>query len=61
MVALSLPRKMDVREGLKALRRAAPALDADYNHIYQAAGGALLPATAAALAAAPCAQARVSR
>ena len=26
MVTLSLPRKMDVREGLKALRRAAPAL-----------------------------------
>ena len=53
MVTLSLPRKMDVREGLKALRRAAPALQADYNHIYEPAGGALLPATAAALAAAP--------
>ena len=53
MVTLSLPRKMDVREGLKALRRAAPALQADYNHIYEPAGGALLPAAAAALAAAP--------
>ena len=53
MVTLSLPRKMNVREGLRALRRAAPALQADYNHIYEPAGGALLPAAAAALAAAP--------
>jgi hypothetical protein len=53
MITLSLPRKMDVREGLKALRKAAPSLQADYNHIYEPAGGALLPATAAALAAAP--------
>jgi hypothetical protein len=52
MVTLSLPRKMDVREGLKALRKAAPALQADYNHIYEPAGGALLPATAATLAVA---------
>jgi hypothetical protein len=51
MVTLSLPRGMDVREGLKAIRRAAPNLQADYNHIYEPAGGALLPATAAALAA----------
>jgi hypothetical protein len=53
MITLSLPRKMDVREGLKALRKAAPSLQADYNHIYEPAGGALLPATAVALAAAP--------
>ena len=53
MITLSLPRRMDVREGLKALRKAAPSLQADYNHIYEPAGGALLPATAAALAAAP--------
>jgi len=51
MVTLSLPRGMDVRGGLKALRKAAPNLQADYNHIYEPAGGALLPATAAALAA----------
>jgi hypothetical protein len=50
MVTLSLPRGMDAREGMKALRRAAPNLQADYNHIYEPAGGALLPATAAALA-----------
>jgi hypothetical protein len=53
MVTLALPKGMDVREGLKALRKAAPALQADYNHIYEPAGAALLPATTAALAAAP--------
>ena len=51
MVTLALPRGLNVREGLKALRRAAPNLNADYNHIYEPAGGALLPATGAALAA----------
>jgi len=51
VVTLSLPRGMDAREGLKALRKTAPNLQADYNHIYEPAGGALLPATAAALAA----------
>jgi len=51
MVTLSLPRGMDVREAMKALRKTAPNLQADYNHIYEPAGGALLPATATALAA----------
>jgi len=50
LVTLSLPRRMDVREGVKALRKVAPTLHADYNHIYEPAGGALLPATAATLA-----------
>ena len=53
MVTLSPPRHMDVRQGLKALRKAAPRLQADYNHIYEPAGGALLPAAAAAMAASP--------
>jgi subtilisin family serine protease len=35
------------------LRKAAPNLQADYNHIYEPAGGALLPAGTAILAAAP--------
>ena len=51
LVALSLPRGMNVRQGIKALRRAAPALQADYNHIYEPAGGALLPAAGVAIAA----------
>jgi len=53
VVTLRLPRGMNVREGMKALRKAAPALQADYNHIYEPAGGNLLPAAAAMLAAAP--------
>ena len=51
IVTLALPRGMNVREGLKALRRLSPAVQADYNHIYEPAGGALLPATGSALAA----------
>ena len=51
MVTLAVPRKMNVREGLKTLRKAAPGLDLDYNHVFEPAGGALLPAGTAALAA----------
>jgi hypothetical protein len=36
---------------MKVLRRAAPALQVDYDHMYEPAGGALLPAYGAALAA----------
>ena len=51
MVTLALPRRMDVRAAFKALNRAAPAMQIDYDHIYEPAGGALLPATGASLAA----------
>lgn len=51
IVTLSVPRGMNVREGLKALRRVSPATEVDYNHIYEPAGGTLLPASGAALAA----------
>ena len=51
MVTLATPRGMDVRDGLKRLRKLAPALQADYNHIFEPAGGALLPTAAASLAA----------
>jgi len=50
---LALPRGMNVRKGIMELRRVAPALQADYNHVYEPAGGALIPATGVALAAAP--------
>lgn len=53
MVTLAIPRGMNVREGLKRLRKVAPALQADYNHVFEPAGGALLPASAASLAALP--------
>ncbi len=53
IVTLAPPRGMNIRQAMKALRRAAPTLEADYNHIYEPAGGALLPATTATLASAP--------
>lgn len=52
MVTLAIPKGMNVRQGLKALHKAAPSLEADYNHIFEPAGGALLPAASVALAAA---------
>ncbi len=51
IVTLSLPRGMNVRQALKTLRKAAPGLDADYNHIFEPAGGVLAPAVGASLAA----------
>ena len=53
MVTLATPRGMNVRDSLKQLRKLAPALAADYNHVFEPAGGALLPATAVSLAATP--------
>lgn len=50
IVKLALPRGMNVRQGLKALQRAAPNLQADYNHVYEPAGAALIPAIGASLA-----------
>lgn len=52
MVTLSVPKGMSTREGLARLRSTAQGLQADYNHVYEPAGGALLP-VAAALAASP--------
>jgi hypothetical protein len=51
LVTLAVPKGMNVRQALKALRRAAPAIDADFNHVYEPAGGALIPAASATLAA----------
>ena len=51
MVTLATPRGLNVRDGLKQLRKIAPALAADFNHVFEPAGGALLPAAAASLAA----------
>ena len=49
-VQIAVPRGMSAREGLKRLRAAAPGLQADYDHLFEPAGGDLLPA-AGALAA----------
>ena len=43
LVQLSCPRNLSAREALKRLRRAAPAIQADYDHVFEPAGGALLP------------------
>jgi hypothetical protein len=53
VVTLAIPRKMNVRQALKAVRKAAPALQVDFNHIYEPSGGALLAVAGARLAATP--------
>jgi hypothetical protein len=47
VVTLAVPRGMSPRDALDRLRRAAPAIEADYDHIFEPAGGALSPATTA--------------
>ena len=49
-IQLGVPRGMDAREALKRLRRAAPAIESDYDHIYEPAGGDLLPFAASSTA-----------
>ena len=51
IMTLSVPKGMSARKGLKTLRAAAPRLQCDYDHVYEPAGGALLPAVNATLAA----------
>jgi len=51
MVTLAIPKRMNVRQAYAALRSAAPALQLDYNHVYEPAGGSLAPALGVALAA----------
>lgn len=43
VVSLAAPRGMSARDGLKLLRRVAPALQADFDHLFEPAGGGLLP------------------
>jgi len=56
IVTLAVPKGLNIREGLRALRKAVPSLQVDYNHIYEPAGGPLLPALAVTLAASAPAQ-----
>ncbi len=44
VVTLAVPTRLSAREALDQLRRAAPNLDLDFDHIYEPAGGALAPA-----------------
>jgi hypothetical protein len=51
IVSLAVPNGMSAKEGLKRLRKAAPQLQADFDHLFEPAGGSLAP-IAGALAAA---------
>jgi hypothetical protein len=51
-VQLAVPRSMNVRAALKLLQKIAPLIQADFDHVFEPAGGALLP-VAGALAASP--------
>jgi hypothetical protein len=46
-VQLAVPRGMNTRDGLKRLRSAAPQLQSDYDHVFEPAGGGLIPLNAA--------------
>ena len=46
LVTLAVPARTSPRKALDALRRAAPALNADFDHVFEPAGGSLAPATA---------------
>jgi len=50
-VSLATPRGMSAKDGLKLLHKVAPELQADFDHLFEPAGAALLP-MAGALAAA---------
>jgi hypothetical protein len=50
VLTLACPKGVNVRDGLKKLRKAAPGLQADYNYVYEPAGGALLPVAGVKLA-----------
>ena len=45
-VQLAVPRGMSARDGLKRLRTAAPQLQTDYDHVFEPAGGGLMPLNA---------------
>jgi len=42
-VTLAVPNGLRARDGLKRLHKAAPALQADFDHVFEPAGGELLP------------------
>lgn len=47
IVQLAVPRGRSARDGLRLLQRAAPHLQVDFDHVFEPAGGALLPTHAA--------------
>lgn len=51
-VALAAPRGLSARSGLKLLHKVAPELQADFDHLYEPAGGSLAPIAGALAGAA---------
>lgn len=47
LVKLAVPRGVSTRDAMKRLRKAAPGLQVDYDHLFEPAGGSLMPLTAA--------------
>jgi hypothetical protein len=52
VVSLAVPNGLSARDGLKLLRKIAPQLQADFDHLFEPAGGSLAP-IAGALAGSP--------
>jgi hypothetical protein len=46
LVTLAIPPRMNPRKALDRLREAAPGIDADFDHVFEPAGGALSPSSA---------------
>jgi len=51
IVSLAVPGRMSAKDGLKLLRKVAPELRADFDHLFEPAGGSLATMTGAAAAA----------
>jgi hypothetical protein len=51
-VTLRVPARLNAKAAMRRLMQAAPGLKADYDHVYEPAGGTLLPLAGAALAGA---------
>lgn len=52
LLTLACPKGIGTRDGLRKLRKVAPRMQADFNHVFEPAGGALLPVMGARLATA---------
>jgi len=50
ILTLACPKGVNVRDGLKLLRKTAPGLQAEFNHVFEPAGSALLPVMGVSLA-----------
>lgn len=51
-VSLRVPERLSAKTAMRRLMQVAPGLAADYDHVYEPAGGALLPVVSATLAGA---------